>query len=533
MTVGFEERQAKMVWHIFKKDWKLLWSFVIAVASLHWIAAVITFKLGLFSEDAMLAMLSHFVPILAFFGSMFLIAAIVHLEAIPGVRQDWLTRPIPRGRLLMEKLLFVVIMVEGPIFISSITLGLVNGFSMRLSLVSATAYCVFLFFFLILPIFSFASVTSNMTEAFIFACGCTFTIGAFLTLADYMDASAHGTLVSVTHSGIGWIGEVFRFALVAIAACVILGFQYFRRKTAIARFLVIAFGLLLLVSDFLPWRPVFAIEERLSPNPGAGARTEVTFDQARGRFKSPSGLLASAVNGRHSGGQDNADVFLPLRIDGVRNDAILLVDRVEVHLIGPDGRVVYHGTGENFEVAREGPKPLEAPVYQQIPIPMSIYISAKDQAVQARVDYSLTLFGLGRSYSQPALDGDERMPGWGWCKTKMNEAGTAVELRCMEPGKGPICGTAFLENASSGAQNPPRSSCGSEYRPFGDRPLPDNFARFGTNLPFRDPSGLAKFPVDGAQLPQSHVVIRMYEPEEHFTRSLVIPQVKLKDWEAQ
>jgi hypothetical protein len=32
---------------------------------------------------------------------------------------------------------------------------------------------------------------------------------------------------------------------------------------------------------------------------------------------------------------------------------------------------------------------------------------------------------------------------------------------------------------------------------------------------------------------REHVVIRMFEPEEHFTRSLVIPQVKLKDWEAQ
>jgi hypothetical protein len=102
-----------MVWHIFKKDWKLLWVFVITVASLHWIATFVRFKLGLFGEDAMLEMLSQTVPELAFFGSMFLIAAIVHLEAIPGARQDWLTRPIPRGGLLLEKFLFVVIMVEG------------------------------------------------------------------------------------------------------------------------------------------------------------------------------------------------------------------------------------------------------------------------------------------------------------------------------------------------------------------------------------------------------------------------------------
>lgn len=520
-----------MVWHIFKKDWKLLWGFAIAVASLHWISALITFKLGLFGEDPMLEMLSRSAPYLAFFGSMFLIAAIVHLEAIPGARQDWLTRPIPRGTLLLEKLLFVVVMVEGPIFAANLAQGLANGFSWRSSLLSAGSYILFLFFLIILPIFSFASVTRNMTEAFILGCGCTFIIGAFLTLSGYLNASAHWTLISVTHSGIGWIGEIFRFALVAVAAGVILAAQYFRRKTAWARFFLVVFGSLLLISTFLPWRPVFALEERLSPNPRAGVNTELTFDQLQPRFTSPSGLPASSENGQRR--DDNAEVFLPLRVAGVRNDAILLVDRVEVHLLGQDGGVLYHGVGERFEVAREGPKPLEAPVYQRIAIPVSLYNRAKDQAMQLRVDYSLTLFGLGRSYAISALDGDERMPGWGWCKTKMNEAGTAVELRCMEPGKGPICETSFLENAPSGAHNPPRPFCESEYRPFGDRPLPDNFARFGLNLPFRDPSGLAKFPVDGPQLPQSRVVIRMYEPEDHFTRSLVIPQVKLKDWEAQ
>ena len=522
-----------MVWHIFRKDWKLLWIFVVAVALLHWISAVIRFKLGFFNEDEFLEMLSRYLPSLAVFGSMFLIAAIVHLEAIPGARQDWLTRPIPRRSLLLEKLLFVVIMVEGPIFAANLAQGLANGFSWRSSLLSTAWYVAFLFFFIILPILSFASVTRNMTEAFILACGCTLIIATFLTLSGSMNYSAHGTLISVTHSGVGWIGEVFRFALISVAACVILGVQYLRRKTVWARFFVVLFGSLLLVSTYLPWGPVYAIEERLSPRPGAGVGTELTFNQAQGRFKSPSGLLVSAANGQRRGDEHAAEVFLPLQVAGVRNDAILLVDRVEMYLSGQDGRALYHGTGEPFEVAREGPNPREEPVYQQIEIPRLVYRSARDQAVQARADYSVTLFGLRRSYSLPALDGDERMPAWGRCETKMDEAGTNVELRCMEPGKGPICGTAFLENASSGAQNPPRSFCESEYRPFGDRPLPDNFARFGINLPFRDPSGLAKFPVDGSQLPQSRVVIRVYEPEDHFTRSLLIPQIKLGDWEAQ
>jgi hypothetical protein len=521
-----------MVWHIFKKDWKLLWLFVITVASLHWIAAFIRFKLGLFGEDAMLEMLSEKVPLLAFFGSMFLIAAIVHLEAIPGTRQDWLTRPISRRSLLIEKLLFVVIVVEGPIFAANLFQGLANGFSWRSSLLSAISYVILLLFLLTLPIFTLASVTENMTEAFIFACGCTFIIGVFLTLADYMNASAHGTLIRVTHSGVGWIGEVFRFLLVALAASMILGLQYFHRKTMMARFLVITFGLLLLTTQFLPWRPVFAIEQRLSSNPGTGVQTVVTFDQTRGKFKSPSGLAASSGNRQRRGGEDSAEVFLPLQIAGIRNDTILLSDRVEVHVISEDGRVIYHGVGDSFEAAREGPKPIEAPVYQQIAVPTPVYLSTKNQIVQVRLDYSLTLFALARSYSLPALGGVERMPAFGLCKTRMNEAGTAVELRCIEPGKGPICGTVVLENVSTGAQNPPRSSCRSDYGPFSDQ-LPDNLTRFGANLPFRDPSGLAKFPVDGSQLPQSRVVIRMYGPEDHFTRSLVIPRIKLSDWEAQ
>jgi len=150
-----------------------------------------------------------------------------------------------------------------------------------------------------------------------------------------------------------------------------------------------------------------------------------------------------------------------------------------------------------------------------------------------QIEYSLTRFVLKNSYAMPALNGNERMPGWGWCETEVNEAGTALELHCLQQGKGPICGTVFLENAATGERNPPRSLFRSDYAPYLDRPLPDSLERFGTVLPFRDPTGLAKFPVDGAQLAQARVVIRLYEPEQHFTQSLTIPQIKLRDWDAE
>jgi hypothetical protein len=522
-----------MVWHIFKKDWKLVWSFVLMVALLHWITALVLFKRGLFSEDATMSMLAETLPSLAVFASAFLIAAIVHLEAVPGVRQDWLIRPVSRRALLLEKFLFVIVTVEGPIFIANFAQGLASGFSLRDSFLDAAYYTTFLLFFLILPFFAFASVTRNMTEAFIFGCLCTFIIGAFLTVSGYLDAASHQTLISVTHSGIGWIGEIFRFAFVALAAGVILCLQYFRRKTTLARVLVVCFGMLLLISSYLPWQPVFAIEKRLSPRPGVAASISVAFEPARERYKPPSGLAASAENDHRTNGENDARVFLPLRINGMGSNATLLSDRVEVRVFDHERRVLYHGVGEDIDVVWEGSAPKDIPFYQQISIPMSIYQSIHDRGVGVRIDYSLTQFGLDQSFSMPALNGDVRTRKWGWCQTRMNEAGTAVALHCKKPGPGPTCATAFLQNSNSGAQNPSRSSCRSEYAPFLANPLPDDFSWFGTSLPFRDPTGLAQYPVDGSQLPQSRVVIRDYAPQEHFTRTLTIAQTRLRNWESQ
>lgn len=193
-------------------------------------------------------------------------------------------------------------------------------------------------------------------------------------------------------------------------------------------------------------------------------------------------------------------------------------------------RTVFHGRGEPLAIAGEGSA---NSIYQEMRIPAATYKEIKDQPIQVKVEYSLTLFELNQSYSIAALGGDERMPNFGWCRTRMNGAETSIELRCMQPGKGPNCATLFLENQVTGLRNPARSSCHGDYSPYSGWYFGDNMAHFGGNIPFRDPSGLAKFPVDGPQLPNSRVVIRVYQPKDHFTRSLVIPQIKLEEWEAQ
>ena len=60
----------------------------------------------------------------------YLALATIHEDLLPGDRQDWLTKPIPRSSLLLAKLMFVVVFLNLPLALSQV-LGLVaNGLSL-------------------------------------------------------------------------------------------------------------------------------------------------------------------------------------------------------------------------------------------------------------------------------------------------------------------------------------------------------------------------------------------------------------------
>jgi hypothetical protein len=94
----------------------------------------------------------------------------------------------------------------------------------------------------------------------------------------------------------------------------------------------------------------------------------------------------------------------------------------------------------------------------------------------------------------------------------------------------PPCFSAFVENPRTGQRNPERSEC-LDYMPYkGETLFEDAMTRFGVALPYRDPAGLARYPVDGTQLRESRVVFRVFRPEAHFEYKLVVENVRLSDW---
>jgi hypothetical protein len=249
-------------------------------------------------------------------------------------------------------------------------------------------------------------------------------------------------------------------------------------------------------------------------------------------------------------------VYVPVHIAGLPDDGVLNADRSHVRLLTLDDKLLYQGPGDDLLVRKEGhqgpiqftigslgfvrriktndlsvPQDGEAWIYHGIPLPRNLYPHIKNQPLRLEIDYSFTLL-QGGTYNIPALGGNQELPGLGRCTTNMDADGDDIDLRCTKTGPAPSCASAYLEHVPSGRRNPTVFGCQPNYAPFLDQMVPDGIARFGIGVRFHDLSGLAKYPVEAADLPESRVVVRVYGPQDHFTRQLVIPQIRLSDWES-
>jgi hypothetical protein len=202
------------------------------------------------------------------------------------------------------------------------------------------------------------------------------------------------------------------------------------------------------------------------------------------------------------------------------------LDNSEIRVFDQTGKSLYSGTGDDLEIQQQGNGAGSVSYAHAIEMPGSMLQHFTSEPVHMEINYSLTLFKLNASYSLKASGDRQRMPGWGSCKSELKETGTAVELECLQVGKGPMCATVFLEHSPSGARNPENTACYPNYAPYKDRPIPDVMSRFLLVLPFHDPSGLTKYPVDHAKVSDSKVIIRMYTPDDRFTRIVRSPVLR-------
>ncbi|MGH8259210.1 MAG: hypothetical protein ACREUG_05920, partial [Steroidobacteraceae bacterium] len=341
--------------------------------------------------------------------------------------------------------------------------------------------------------------------------------------------------------------------------------QYRVRGTALARGLIACGGAFVILSAFVPWHLAFAIQEKLAPEPLAARDIALALDPQAGPFRVPPG----GVPPRSNVGAPRADapapdagagsplgttIYLPLRVTGIPASSGVLMDRAEIRVRDADGRTLYAGRTNlsvdgfgsiedaRFE-ARPGPAnrgALErrsagsaaARVYERVFLPAAVLARVGSRPVDLDIDYSLTLFRPGATYSLPAVAGHLTMGGTGSCTTGIDGEGDDVWIRCIGAGAQPACFTAYLEYEPSGLRNPETHYCEPDYSPVHGALWLDALSRATGELPFFDRSGLTRYPIDGTKLGESRLVVETYAPRDHFTRHLSIRGVRLADFAA-
>lgn len=500
-----------MILHIMRKDWRLFWPFVVGLALIEWMVRLTNSSAGIFRERlAPLAMMTTYLGLLSLLPVAILIVLVVQADAIPGLRQDWLVRPIRRRDLLLSKLLFVALLVQGPIFIAEVIQGLAAGFPVIQAIGAPLSRSLFMFLMFDLPMVAFAGLTRNLLEAvgaaLAVAVGVAFFVNANLSL--HPEAALDFT------GNVPWVIDTVDTVWGMIASAGLLLLLYFCRKTNPARWLFGAASAVWLFATLLPWQMAFAIEKRFSALPSAADPVRVSFEPNAGNIRLEHDYFQQA--GVSKGPVQH--VFVPVNVQGLDSTEVLYADRASARLVGPDGRSFDLGQVPPINSFRGGT------FHQSIAVPQKIWNLVNDQPVRLEIDYSLSMLKAGNDHTIPALGGDQWVPEAGRCATRMNSDETQIEFGCLAPGL-TSCVTAFIQIAGTGQITAQDRDCRLNFAPYFGRLEGDSLSR-----------SYASFLIEGmkpSELKHAQVVVRIYQPVAHFTRQVVIPNIKLADWTAK
>ena len=513
-----------MFWHIFRKDWRLLRTFAVAIAAGEALMTTLSYLLesqGTHTEFAALVWVLSFCICV---GVGVLIVLAVQQEATPSLRQDWLIRPIRRGDLVLSKLVFLLLVIHGPLIVIGLLHGLADGFGFGASLGAALSRSAYMMLVFSLPLLTIAALTSSLTEVIV---GSLAVIAA--VLACVLLLAVIRTLVAHTHqwdsrtvgTAVAWVWQYVSLTVLLLGMATAVALQYSRRVTMLSRALFIAAVLLSLLVRALPWNPAFAIQSWLSKNPGADRDLTVAFDPAAGPASGDHEFRFSGGDSVQLPHEDVRTILLPLRFSGVPSDLVLHGDRSAVRLVDATGKTVYHGSesvlfNSPTVAAGDGQRAFR----QTIHIPADLYQQIQDKTLRLEIDYSLTLLRVRVQPPMPAVGADQRIPDVGRCVTRLNDSGTYIEVGCVGLGAVPPLFSMTLEQPRSERPNIANIGYPLDYAPFRPRFSLDALDYYNTALP-----------ADKVQLRNAQVVLRLYEPVDHFSRIVTVPEVRLRDWQ--
>lgn len=504
-------------------------------AALEWAV----FSAGLFGEDPAAAALLRPLTLAWFIAIAALVVAAVQQDPIPGADQDWLVRPLSRTHLLLAKLLFLTVTISVPMFTANLLDALASGFALVPSLQAVLLKELFVLACFVVPVMALAATTRTMSEFVILSAALVVTFALSVSLSAFFFGA---NWCPTCNSGMSWLQHIVQHSGILLGAAAILALQYYRRRSDAARAVAIG-GAVALVFAQLPWSAAFSMEHWITQANGAATAVSVGLDEA----PREDSVTGSAFSGELSAGTHQApkpphgrvgqtleywrrrvrpndgpvSIDLPVQVNGVAVDELLLADRTAVRLLDQGGEVLYRGENAGGLAQLLTPRidrslRSSGVTHQTVEIPGGGYRKAAAAAARFQIDYSLTLLKLVAEYRLPAFDGELHSNDVGICATLADR--NAIYLRCKTIEQAPFCYSASLYSAGA-EHNSEILRCIPDYR----RHLPpfmEVMGLYGVDLPLRDKNGNSIYDLGPDDRRAAVVILRVYGELDHFRRSL-------------
>jgi hypothetical protein len=380
---------------IFKKDTRHLWPEILISVLLT--AAMIRIYPVTWSPQRFSASgLDVAVPILVALVPLswwILITRLIQAESLVGDRQFWLTRPYEWTQLLTAKIVFLIAFLYLPIFAAHCLLLIEADFHPFSYMPGLFYNLVLLTGFIVLPLFSLATVTSNFVKLTLTVLAVLLSFVGMIVLASTFPHS-QANIPGDSHLS-------FVFFVTILLAVIVL--QYAIRRHLISRAILVGVALLIVLSSVTSSDAFFV--RRAYPQPASGSTAMQLSYPADASFGTPT----YENFGRK---EKQVSLSIPLKVVGVAAGRAVIPENVSVSIEAPNG---LHWTSPWQRAS--GEKILPSTSVTRVNIAVDRIFIEQVWSMPLTVHLILTIGELqsGPSVQIPITRGDFAVPGIGIC----------------------------------------------------------------------------------------------------------------------
>ena len=383
---------------------------------------------------------------IAVLATMLLIVSVVHQDASASLRDDWLTRPIPRWTMVAAKLVFIVAVVCVPATVTDFLSALAGGRSMGEAVLRATS-ASHATLGAMLAVVAFAAVTSTLLEAI----GALVAVAVGAIVAQAVSGSVLPDGKGILVTGAEWFSFAPALYLPIVIAAPVLWLQYGRRRTGLARALVAGACTAMMVPLLTRPAAMFGVMRLLTPATDVGRTAGVSL--APGCFpriatETESGDITDEAR-RLWNSDERADAG-PRAIGfsttsaptGVPRGWKAMIGFAQAFFVDASGGILHRLQGANAVFGRPDRVDASVSATHFWLAPRNAYEDAERRSARLRLTYFVSLLEPVAATEIGVNDRRQYVSGFGYCSTGIDASSDGVSVDCFVRGRRPALVTA-------------------------------------------------------------------------------------------